>query len=44
MKRLAFVLAVFLTGCHPTTAPKECTGIIAKGGPWHADTLALKCR
>lgn len=45
MRTILIVTALSLaTACHHTTAPTECEGTIAKGGPYHADTLALKCR
>lgn len=45
MKRIWLAVAVLaLAGCHPATAPKECSGTIRKGGPFHADTLNLRCR
>lgn len=41
---LLLLATLALAACHQTTAPVDCDGIIQKGGPYHADTLSLRCR
>lgn len=44
MRTLIALALLTLAACHATTAPLECAGTITHGGPFHPDTLALRCR